>query len=114
MEQLINNTYKLKNPDKNKLQSLGFRYSVKYSTSDCAIYYYRFPVHKYKTYTTLECEIYVNTSSGDVEINVYDENNNIYPPFYNIECGNYEPLMESVNHKIVSELKRIGVSKVKS
>ncbi len=114
MERLIDNTYKLPKPNTNKLSELGFRYDRKLSTSEQTVYYYKFPVLKYKEYTTLECEISINTSNGCVDINVYDEYGNMYSPFYHIECGNYEPLMKKINNKINSELKRIGIVKVES
>ena len=114
MERLIDNTYKLPKPNINKLSELGFRYDRKLSTSEQAVYYYKFPVLKYKEYTTLECEISINTSNEYVDINVYDENGNMYFPFYHNEYGNHEPLIKKINKKINSELKRIGIVKIKS
>lgn len=112
MEQLINNIYKIHNPDIGRLKSLGFKYDSRLSNSEHSIYYRRFPVHKYNEYVTLECELSVDSSNGNVDINVYDENNEMYHPFYHIECGNYDTLMKKINNKIRIELKKIGIIKV--
>jgi hypothetical protein len=113
MEQLIKNTYKLLNPDISKLKELGFRYDNKISNQEHPVYYYRFPVHKYKKYTVLECELLVDTSNGNIDLNLYDEKNNIYYPFYYNDYGDYSPLLKLVNKNIKKQLNKIGIQKVR-
>lgn len=112
VKSIIKDKYKLANHSKEDLKNLGFYYSSFLSDSEVQIYTYRFSVLKYKNKTVLECELAIDTTHGDVKINVYDMNHNLYTPFYYIECGNYDELLTKINKKIKSELTKLGIKKV--
>lgn len=102
--------YKLKTT-KGDLYSKGFRYN-KLMSDETDFYSIRFPVHKYKRYTTLECEIMVELQTGDITINVFDcGTKEIYTPFYNQEYGKHE-ILNLINKVIEERLKKIGAKEV--
>lgn len=82
-----------------------------YRDSDGVTYTHRFPITKHNSTTTLEGEFAVMGESGDVIINVYDMNHNLYAPFYNVAFGNYTPILTKINNRINQELKRLGINK---
>lgn len=51
------------------------------------------------------------TDTKEIKIDVMDNNYVSYRPFYNnnIECGNYEPIMEKINKNILEEFKKLGI-----
>ena len=103
--------YKLKTT-KDDLYGKGFHYN-KLMSDETDIYSLRFPVHKYKKYTTLEAEIIVELQSGDVIVNVFNYGTNErYSPFYVQDYGRYE-ILGSINKAINEQLKRIGAKEVK-
>lgn len=96
-----------------KVDIKTFNFSPKeyrcYRDSDGVTYTHRFPVIKHNFITTLECEITIMGDSGDVIINVYDMNRSLYAPFYNVEFGDFSPVLTKINKRINQELKRLGV-----
>lgn len=103
--------YKLKTT-KDDLYSKGFHYN-KLMSDETDFYSLRFPVHKYKKYITLECELAVELQTGDVVINVFNYGTNErYTPFYNQDYGRYE-ILNSIYKAIEEQLKKIGAKEVK-
>ena len=93
------------------LRTIGFRKFIKESDKEPNRYYYVFPVLKYKEYTNLECKICVEDQ--DVQIDLYDNHGNFYPPFYYDEFGNYDNVLKLfINSKIMSEFKKLGIVEV--
>lgn len=114
IEKMAYKEYKLRNPDKKILVKYGFKYNKATSTSGQEIYVYRFPVHKYKQYVTLECEMSVNITDNKVKINVYKwDTNEEYSPFYANNYGCFEELIKRINNKIKSVFHSINVEEVK-
>jgi len=109
MRSLASNYYKMKQFDKMRLLSKNFR--EVHSVDNRNDYSLRFPLHKYKKWTILECELIVNADNGDVNMKVLDENRNIYAPFYNSEYGKSD-LLELVNRKILNKFKELGIVEI--
>ena len=108
MEYLTQKEYKFISPD-DLVKISKDKNIVLYDNNHYAKY--RFPVHKYKNYNVLFCELEIDMDSNLVSIDIYDETGSIYPPFYQF-CGNYTPLINKVNRKIKSELKRLNIEEV--
>lgn len=111
MKNDFENTYKMIAVNKDKLQSLGFKYSKSSSDSENELYIYRFPVSKYKKHSTLTCELLVELHSGDVIVNVYDNNDNFYTPFYQNRCGNFHVMSIKIKKSIMKEFKKMEIKK---
>ena len=79
--------------------------------SDGTIYTHRFAIIKHNNTTTIEGEFTIMGDTGDVLINVYDMNRNLYAPFYTVMFGDYTPVLTKINNSINKELKRLGIKK---
>lgn len=110
MEQVI---YKIKDYSKDFLQRHKFKYSSYLSEYGDEIYTYKFPViYGIKT-PVIECGISVSITTGVVNVNVYKAGTNeLYPPYYNKEYGNYKNIMRLIDTKINRKLKELGIEKV--
>ena len=103
--------YKLKTT-KDDLYSKGFRYN-KVMSDEVDVYSLRFPVYKYKKYTTLECELDVILQTGEIIINVFNYGTNDgYTPFYCHEYGRTK-ILDTINSVIKEQLKKIGAEEEK-
>ena len=99
--------------NKDDLYSKGFRYNKVMSDDVTDCYSLRFPVHKYKKTTVLECEVTVELQTGRVFTNVFNYGtNDIYVPYYNNEYGKY-PILVKINSSIKTQLKKIGAKEKK-
>lgn len=97
------------NITKEWLQTAGFRYNRVYSDKDNEVYTYRFSVHKYKSISTLDCEILLFKQNGEMRLNVYDSRlENVYPLFY-VSEGVNDKILKEINNKIKFELKKLGI-----
>ena len=106
---MINNKYYKSDITMEWIRKSPFRYSNLFSTYEENAYSYRFPVHKSGGYVTLECEITVFEQSGNITLNVFEYGTrNKYAAFYCNEYGK-NLVLDSVNEKITSELKRFGI-----
>jgi hypothetical protein len=76
-----------------------------------AFYVRRFPIIKHNRTITVEGVITISTDNGLGRIDVYDMNRNIYAPFYHVDYGNYNHILETINTQITNELKRLGIKK---
>lgn len=113
MENLPRNEYIKKNITKEWLLSNGFKYSKIFSDEDTEAFTYRFPVHKYESFTVLECELRMTLGEDKVVIDVYDYNTiNRYTPFYYSEYGDYSVILKEIWIKIEKQLKKLNITKV--
>lgn len=112
MNDILKNKYIKHDVSKYWLMKNDFKYNKTLSDDDIEIYTYRFPVHKYKNIPVLFCELSIDIKTGIVGINVYDENSYLYCPFYHVQYGNYNPLISSLNNKIIKRLNVFGIKKV--
>lgn len=111
-KQQLEDNYILKNHTIDNLKSLGFRRYSPMCDSESSYYIYRFPVNKYLGTTTLECELKVDSNTGDIRIDVYDMDHDLFAMFYYNEHINfYEGLMSRINKVILYELKKLGIEK---
>ena len=110
MEQLIHKKYKMLYPSESKLIKYGFK---KIKNTEDSMWKHTFPVYKYNKITTIEGTITVILPSGKVLIDIYS-NGDIYTPFYNLEYGNYEPIMNIINGNIVNELNKFHIKEKKN
>ena len=98
------------------LSNKFYRWKV-YEDETCNPYIYKFPVCVDGNIQTLECifKIFVDFDHyGEITINVIDSNTGEnYFPFYHVEYGNYDILINSINKKIVKELDKLGIRKDK-
>lgn len=98
----------MENPDRDKLQTYGFRYSKEYSENNVVIYRHTFPVIKYNKDITLYGEILILMESGQVRVNVYGNSGTPYPPFYCDKFGVYDELKKRMNNRILDEIHKIS------
>ena len=82
---------------KNAFQENNFKY-----IDGC--YSYRFSVYKYKKETLLWCNIYVDVENNSCSINVYDQNNNTYAPFFDRRYAANNKVVESIDRRINTQL----------
>lgn len=94
---------------KGYLERNQFKYSRIFSDNDEDVYTYRFIVWKFGSAGTLEGEIRLNTSSGDVNIGCYDYGTrNPYASWYNRKYGKNE-VVNIIDDKFEAEIKRLGI-----
>lgn len=105
-EQLITKKYKMLYPSETKLVKFGFK-KVK-NEDDYSIWKYTFPVYKHNKITTIEGVITIEMPNGKVKLDVYS-NGNTYTPFYGIEYGNYEVIMNIINSNILREFNKLNI-----
>lgn len=88
------------------LIDLGFKYD-----SNEEKYVYNFPVLKYEKMTVLRGRITAYTDTNDIRIDVMDNNFTPYASFYNIECGNYDVILNKINKAILNEFSKLNITK---
>jgi hypothetical protein len=97
---------------KDDLYKKGFHYSRAISDKDSEYYSLRFPVHKYKQQTTLECEITVELQTGNVSIDVFNVGTrDIYVPYYNDQFVGDNLVLTSIQKTIDKQMKKLGIKK---
>ena len=113
MVRLTQTRYTKPNATKQWLLSHNFYYNKMFSDGESSAYSLRFPVCKYKSYTTLEGELTIILGEDDVRINVYDYGTyDIYPAFYYQEYGNYDVILETIWGNINKKLQQLRINKV--
>lgn len=106
MGRLAENEYKFE-VAKDKLRKLGFRYSKTYEG-----YVHTFVVYKYKKIVPMiYCRITVNEETQRAWLNVCDDNDRLYAPYYNDEYGK-NVMRQDIEKEIIKELNRLGIKKV--
>lgn len=103
--------YIKQNVTKEWLQKNGFFYCKEFSFDDeDAVYSYRFPIIKYKKFTTVEGVIYVSLENGEISLSVKDVPNGCdYRPFFYNEYGNCKPILDKINKSFIKEFNKLGI-----
>lgn len=103
------NKYKIDDNSPSHLIDLGF-----YKTYDTEEkYIYNFVVLKYEKMIAIRGRIIVYPDTKEIKIDVMDNSYALYAPFYHIEYGNYDVIMEKINKSILAEFKKLGITKTK-
>ena len=102
------NNYIISDNTAKKLLDLGFKYD---ETEEK--YVYNFPVLRHEKITVLRGRIIAYTDTNKIQIDVMDNNFAPYAPFYNIECGNYDTIMNKINRAILNEFSKVKIVKRK-
>ncbi len=100
------NQYIIPDNSAKHLLELGFKYD-----SDEDKYIYNFSVLRYDKTTVLRCKVTVYTDTNEIQIDVTDNNSMLYAPFYNIECGNYDVVLNKINKAILNEFSKLKITK---
>ncbi len=113
LENIANKIYIKPGITKEWLNKNEFKYNRTLSDSEDNIYTYRFPLCKNGYFITLECELSCVESTGEIRVDVYDYGTrNRYAAFYCAEYGDYSVMLKSINRRINSELKRLGLKEI--
>jgi len=96
--------------DKNKFKPNKF-YS---NEEDGNVYTYRFHAIYYKDTATLDCEFNYYELSNEIRVDVWRNfgERNKYYPFYHVDCGNYDPILNDIEKSIRKEMKKLGIKKI--
>ena len=110
-KQELEENYILKDHSPENLRLLGFhRYSL--MCDEYSLYYiYRFPVEKYLGKTVLECELKIDSNTGNIRVDIYDMDNDVFAMFYNEETESNRSLLTRINKNILSEYKKLRIEK---
>ena len=108
-KQELEENYTLKDHSQENLRLLGFhRYSL--MCDEYSMYYiYRFPVEKYLGKTVLKCELKIDANTGDIRVDVYDMDNDIFAMFYNETTESNKAFLTRINKNILAEYKKLGI-----
>ena len=74
-------------------------------------YAYMFTVLRYDKTTVLRGKIVAFTDTKELQVDVTDNNFTPYAPFYNIECGNYDVVLNKINKAILNEFSKLKITK---
>lgn len=88
------------------LLDLGFKYD-----NDEDEYTYTFPVLRYDKMTVLKGRITAYADTDEIQIDVTDNNFIPYAPFYSVECGNYDVILNKINKAILNEFSKLKITK---
>lgn len=108
VKSIQDNHYIISNKNARNLLDLGFKYD---ETEEK--YVYNFPVLRHEKITVLRGRIIAYTDTNKIQIDVMDNNFTPYAPFYNIECGNYDTIMNKINRAILNEFSKLKIVKRK-
>ena len=107
--------YRMKNWSIKSIERKGFVYSREFSNSDETYYIYSFPVYRWENFIVLRCEIRICIQTKEIWIDVYDAGivRTRYAPFYYIEYGDYDPILEIINNVIAKHLEKLEITEAK-
>lgn len=100
------NQYIISDNSAQHLLELGFKYD-----NEENIYVYNFNVLRHEKTTVLRGKITAFTTSNNIHIDVTDNNYIPYAPFYNIEYGKYDVILNKINKAILNEFSKLIISK---
>ena len=103
------NRYKIDDNSPNHLIGVGFHKSYDIEEK----YIYNFVVLKYENMIALRGRIIVYPDNKEIKIDVMDNNYALYAPFYHIEYGNYDVIIDKINKSILTEFTKLGITKAK-
>lgn len=100
------NQYIISDNNAGHLIDFGFKYD-----NDEEKYVYNFPVLRHEKTTVLRGKITTYTDTNEIQIDIVDNNGVSYAPFYNIECGNYDVILNKINKAILNEFSKLKITK---
>lgn len=106
VKSIYGNQYIISDNSKQHLLDLGFKYCVTEET-----YTYNFTILRYEKMTVLRGRIIANTETNNIQIDVTDNNYIPYAPFYSIEYGNYDVVLNKINNAIINEFSKLNITK---
>ena len=109
LKQELENDYILKNHTVANLKTLGFRRYSPMCDEESSYYIYRFPVYKYLGTTTLECELKINIDTGNIRIDVYDMDRDLFAMFYNEVTESNKNFLSEIKNVIITKYKKLGI-----
>ena len=111
IKQQLEENYILKDHSPENLRLLGFhRYSL--MCDEYSLYYiYRFPVEKYLGKTVLECELKIDSNTGNIRVDVYDMDHDVFAMFYNEYTKSNIDFINKISNVILEEYKKLGIEK---
>lgn len=112
LNNILKNTYKMKDFSFTNLKELGFYYNTVMSDEDRKCFSIRFPVVKYNSHASIIGEITVNSVNGKVYINVYNMKGSHYIPFYNHEYGNFDDILKIINKNLLKQMKKYKIKRI--
>ena len=112
LKQELEKDYILKNHTITNLKSLGFRRYSPMCDEESSYYIYRFPVNKYLGTTTLECELKININTGNVRVDVYDMDHDLFIMFYNGFTESNKSFLSKIENAIIVEYRKLGIEKI--
>lgn len=104
--------YKMRDHSRQYLVNHGFYFKPELSNDDSTIYVHRFPVYKWGSVCTLECEFLVIIETGEVQINVFDYNTRYKYASWYINDSTSE-IVPEIDKKIDEEMRRLKIKKGK-
>lgn len=107
MKRLLDNKWICKNVDFTYLTNHGCKY---YTFDD--VYICRFPIDKYKNFTTLVGKIAI-FSDGEVFLDVFTEDGSFYSQFYNPTNSCFENCLNKINRKFSAKFKELNIVKIR-
>jgi len=108
VKRLPSNRYKMTNHSKDNLKKIGFKKVI----NEPDLYTYRFPVYKYNNIPTEWCVLNIDSSTGEVNIDVVNNSGNFLSAFYQHMSG-FDEFIEKINSRIKNKLSKLGIKKVK-
>ena len=108
-KQQLEENYILKNHTPENLRLLGFRRYSLMCNDDSSYYIYRFPVEKYLGAVVLECELKIDSNTGNIRVDVYDMDHDVFAMFYNETTESNKSLLTRINKNILAEYKKLGI-----
>ena len=109
IKQELEENYILNNHTIENLKSLGFRRYSPMCDDESTYYIHRFPVNKYLGATTLEGELKVDIITGNIRIDVYDMDHDVFAMFYNEITESNKNFLSIIKNVIITEYKKLGI-----
>lgn len=106
VKSIHDNQYVISDNSIKHLFDLGFRYN-----NDEERYTYYFSILKHDKMTVLRGKVSIYIDTNEIQIDVVDNNFTPYAPFYNIECGNYDIVLNRINKAILNEFSKLKITK---
>ena len=114
MGRIAESTYIKERITKGWLDKNKFKLNKSYSNEeDGNVYTYRFHALFYKDIAVLDCELNYYESADEIRVDVWRNfgEKNKYYPFYHIECGNYDPILNDIEKGIKKEIRKLALKK---
>lgn len=119
MNHIAQQQYYRKYVTKKWLELNGFKFSYALSDEEEDVYLHRFPVWLSYGIATLEGEVMISLrahsqkdTNVDIKINVFSEGTRErFYPFYYVEYGNYEYILQGINTAVNKKIKQLNIQK---